>query len=53
MVTVPDVFADPSGPLGESVRREMASSDLVRCILSSIRGFRDIRGESEEAMVDV
>ena len=53
VATVPEVLADLSGARGNTERRELPDSDLMRRIWNSVRDLRDVHGVSEKAMANI
>ena len=53
VATVPEVFADLSGAIGNKVRRELSDSDLVRRTWNSVRDLRDVLRVSEKATANI
>ena len=53
VATLPAVFADLSGSLGEKVWRNLPGSELVASIWEGVRDLRDDGGVTEEEMSEV
>ena len=53
VATVPEVFGDLSGTMGEIIQSGIPDSDLVRRCWRSVNVLRDMQEVSEEAMANI
>lgn len=51
--TLPEVLADLTGPLGDSLRRGIPKISVIFQLEGSLRGIRDMSGVSKEAIAGV